>query len=240
MKRNFLVVAHDDRVREALAGDLRARGYSVTRAESGRQAEQIVRGVAVDAVIVESHLPDMPPEELRARIAKLRPGCRVMVLTDFRELRSAPQELYQEHDGFLLRAPQVLDLIEAAYGAPRGGETPSFAERGHDALIDALDVVVGLVELDDRHFGGFSHQAMRLARAVAEELDAETDTAREIVIATLLHDLGKVGVEPELLGETGWYSLDQRERMKSHVEGDRQDQPRCDRVPWVAGRSNVR
>jgi len=219
VKRNFVVVAHGEQVREALAGDLRARGYSVTRATSGRQAEQIVRSVAVDAVVIESHLPDMPPEELRARISKLRPACRVTVITDFHRLRSTPQELYLEDGGFLLRAPEVLGLVEAPFAAARVGNAPTFSERGNDALIDALDVVVGLLELDDRHFGGFSHQAMSLARRVAEDLDAEAETVREIVIATLLRDLGKVGVEPEVLREPGWYSTEQRERMKSHVEG---------------------
>ncbi len=60
---------------------------------------------------------------------------------------------------------------------------------------------------------------MRLAREVAEELSADEESVREVVIATLLRDLGKAGIEPDLLNEKGWYSADQRERMKAHVEG---------------------
>ena len=103
MKRNFVVVAHDEQVREALAGDLRARGYSVTRAKSARQAEQIVRSVAVDAILIESHLPDMPPEELRIRLSKVRPDCRVVVLTDYRQVRNTAEQLYHDGNEFLLR-----------------------------------------------------------------------------------------------------------------------------------------
>jgi response regulator RpfG family c-di-GMP phosphodiesterase len=220
VKQNFVVVAHGEQAREALARDLHAHGYSVTRATSGRQAEQIVRSVAVDAVIIESHLPDMPPEELRARIAKLRPGCRVTVVTDFGQLRSTPQELYQEHGGYLLRAAEVLGLVEAPFTAAQaGGGAPSFSERGNDALIDTLDVVVGILELDDRYFGGFSHQAMSLARRIAESLALGVEAVREIAIATLVRDLGKVGVPDEVLSETGRYSPEQRERMKAHVDG---------------------
>jgi response regulator RpfG family c-di-GMP phosphodiesterase len=219
VKRNFVVVAHDEQAREVLAGDLRARGYSVTRAKSGRQAEQIVRSVAVDTILIESHLPDMPPEELRIRISRVRPECRVVVLTDYRQVRNTPEQLYHDGNEFLLRLGDVLDLVEAPYVAARAGDGSSFAERGNDALIDALDVVVGLVELDERHFGGFSHQAMRLARDVAQELGADEELVREIVIATLIRDLGKLGVEPEVLEEKGWYSTEQRERMRTHVDG---------------------
>jgi len=218
VKRNFVVVAHDEQVREALAGDLRARGYSVTRAKTARQAEQIVRSVAVDTILIESHLPDMPPEELRIRISKVRPDCRVVVLTDYRQVRNTPEQLYHDGNEFLLRPGDVLDLVEAPYVAARAGDGSSFAERGNDALIDALDIVVGLVELDERHFGGFSHQAMRLAREVAQELGADDEMVREVVIATLIRDLGKLGVESEVLEEKGWYSTEQRERMRVHVD----------------------
>jgi len=219
VKRNFVVVAHDEQVREALAGDLRARGYSVTRAKSARQAEQIVRSVAVDAILIESHLPDMPPEELRIRLSKVRPDCRVVVLTDYRQVRNTAEQLYHDGNEFLLRPGEVLDLVEAPYVAARASDGSSFADRGNDALIEALDVVVGLVELDERHFGGFSHQAMRLAREVAQELGADEEMVREVVIATLIRDLGKLGVESEVLEETGWYSTEQRERMRNHVDG---------------------
>jgi response regulator RpfG family c-di-GMP phosphodiesterase len=214
-----VVVAHDEQVREALAGDLRARGYSVTRAKSARQAEQIVRSVAVDAILIESHLPDMPPEELRVRLSKIRPGCRVVVLTDYRQVRNTAEQLYHDGNEFLIRPGDVLDLVEAPYVAARASEASPFAERGNDALIEALDVVVGLVELDERHFGGFSHQAMRLARDVAQELGADEEMVREVVIATLIRDLGKLGVESEVLEEKGWYSTEQRERMRTHVDG---------------------
>lgn len=219
MKRNFVVVAHDERVREALAGDLRSRGYSVTRATSARQAEQIVDSVAVDAVIVESHLPDMPAEELRTRLARIRPECRVIVLTDYQQTRNTPEQLSFGDNAFLVRSGEVLEMIEAPYRSSRGGEVGSFAEKGNDALIHVLDVLVGLVELDDRHFGGFSHQAMGLAREVAMQLSAEHQLVNEVSIATLLRDLGKAGVSRDVLDEKGWYSTDQRERMKTHVEG---------------------
>jgi response regulator RpfG family c-di-GMP phosphodiesterase len=231
VKRNFVVVAHDERVREALAGDLRARGYSVTRATSAKQAEQIVRSVAVDAVVVESHLPDMPPEELRMRINKARPRCRVVVLTDFEQVRNTSEQLRHGGNEFLLRAAEVLDLVEAPFAAAKNGDGSSFAARGNDALIQALDVVVGLVELDERHFGGFSHQAMRLAREVAEGLSADIETVKEIVIAALLRDLGKAGVETDVLEEKGWYSTEQRERMKTHVDGSLQLFEHID-FPW--------
>ena len=219
MKRNFVVVAADSRVREALAGDLRARGYSVTRASTAAAAEKIVRSVAVDAVLIESHVPDCPPEKLAARLRKLRPDCRVVVVTSFDQVRNTPDQLRYGADDYLLRAAQVLDMLAAPFDAEKKSGGDGFSERASEALISVVDVLVGLLELDDRHFTGSSHQATRLSREVAEELAADAETVREIVIATLLRDIGKVGLDDDLLNVAGRFTEDQQARMQAHVEG---------------------
>jgi len=219
VKRNFLVVAANEQVREALAGDLRAKGYSVTRAVSGAEAERVVRSVAVDAVLVESSLPDMTGEELTGRVKKIRPDCRSVILTSFEHVRNTPEQLRFGSGDYLLRASQVIDLLHAPYVAAREGSTSNYGKRATDSLIQVIDIVVGLLELDDRHFGGFSHQAMDLARAVAEELSDEEETIQEVVLAALLRDIGKAGVDSAILDETGWFTDEQREAMQGHVNG---------------------
>lgn len=218
MKRNFLVVASNAQVREGLAGDLRAKGYSVTRAVSGTEAERIVRSVAVDAVLVESNLPDMTGDELTERVRKIRPDCRSVILTSFEQVRNTPGQLRFGSGDYLLRSGQVIDLLHAPYVAAREGSTSAYGQRSTVSLIHVIDIIVGLLELDERHFGGFSHQAMELARAVAEGLSGEEETIQEVVLATLLRDTGKAGVSPEVLTETGWFTEEQREMMKNHVE----------------------
>ncbi len=218
VKRNFLVVAADAHVREALAGDLRAKGYTVTRAVNGAEAERVVRDVTVDAVLAESHLPDITCEELAGRIKKIRPDCRAVILTSFEQVRNTPEQLRFGSEDYLLRGAQVVDLLHAPYVATQEEATQRYGQRGVDSLVRVIDVLVGLLELDDRFFGGFSHQVMDLARAVAEELSDEEQTVREVVIATLLRDVGKVGVDPEVLAEDGWFSDEQKQRMNAHVD----------------------
>ncbi|HKQ61794.1 MAG TPA: HD domain-containing phosphohydrolase [Candidatus Polarisedimenticolaceae bacterium] len=217
MERNFLIVAANGRVREALARSLRDRGYSVTLALSGSEAQRVARGVAVDAVLIEAHLPDMTGGELRTRLLKERPDCRVINLTSFELVRNSPTLVRFGADDYLVKLEQLCELVRAPFerGTERG--TGVIAERGNKALIGVIDVLVGLIELDDRFFGGSSHQAMRLARGVAEELSADEETQIEVVLAALLRDVGKVGVEHGVLSEHGSFSSEQKERMKDHV-----------------------
>jgi response regulator RpfG family c-di-GMP phosphodiesterase len=219
VKRNFLVVASDARVRETLAGELWNLGFSVTRAVNGAEAERVVRSVSVDAVLTESTLPDMSGEELAARLSRIRSDCRVVVLTSFEQVKNSPEQMRFGAEDYLLRSEQLLQLLDAAHSSTEDEGTSAIDKRGSEALVQVVDVLVGLLEIDDRFFGGFSHQVMLLAREVAEELSAEEDAIQETVIATLLRDIGKVDIEPEILAEEGLYSKEQEARMKAHVDG---------------------
>ena len=73
-----------------------------------------------------------------------------------------------------------------------------------------------MLEIRDDFFAGSSHRAARLVRAVAEEMGLDDFAVREAVLGCLLRDLGKVELEPGLLGE---FTPEQWDAMKEHVEG---------------------
>jgi response regulator RpfG family c-di-GMP phosphodiesterase len=217
VKRNFLVVVASVSLREAIAGNLRQRGFTVTRAASGAEAERAVRSVKFDAVILESHLPDVPVDELKARLRRARKGCRVVTVAGFDLVRNSAEQMRFGADDYLVGSAQLLDMLCAPYAADGRGQDAALGHRGSEALIQVIDVLVGLLELDERFFGGSSHKAMRFAREAAEELGVESATRQEVVLAALLRDLGKVGVDPEIFTEPGAYDESQKEKMQGHV-----------------------
>src|SRR3972149_3726671 len=58
-----------------------------------------------------------------------------------------------------------------------------------------------LLEINDPFFSGNSHITMEYARAVAEEMKLSKEMVDEIVVASLLHDIGKLGIRSEILTE---------------------------------------
>ncbi len=217
MKRNFLIVAANAQARQSLASGLRAVGYAVTRAANGAEAERVAQSVSLDAVIVESHLPDMSAEDLTQRIQRVRPDCRVATVSSFEQIKNSPAQLRYGINDYLLNADQLFPLLMAPFESNEGS-TDTFAQRGNEALLGVIDVLVGLLELDDAYFGGMSHRAMTLARQVAEELGADSQTVQEVVLATLLRDVGRVAVAPEVLTETGQLNEEQKLAMQDHVQ----------------------
>jgi putative nucleotidyltransferase with HDIG domain len=218
VQRNFLVVAHSGKLREALAANLRKRGFTVTLAGTEAEAVQVVRNVAVDVVLIESRHPDARVKRARSRIHRERPECQVFVVTNFDMVKHTADLLSFGVQDYILDMDVLLDLATAPLQGGRGAVDDD-QDKGTRGLIQVLDVLVGLLELDDRYFGGFSHQVMRLARAVAEEMGLEPEVIAEVVIATLLRDIGKVGVHEDVLFEDKEFSSEQSDKMREHVTG---------------------
>ena len=216
MDRNFLIVASDGKVREELAGDLRDRGFSIILAENGAEAERVLRSVTVRTALIESHLPDTTGEQLRARLHDARPECRVIVLTSFKLVRSSPELLRFGPDDYLLRSSQIQELLRAPYETEGDFGVLPWEEPGHQALLETIDVLVSLLELEYRNFASSSHQAMLLARATAEEIGASDEMIHEVVVGTLLRDVGKVGLDLEM-STVGKQSEAWNHRVAEHV-----------------------
>jgi len=193
--RHFLVVATDGKVREALSAELRGMGCKVTLATNGSQALRVAKAVCVHAVLVESHLPDMRPGELRDRLREIRPNCSVVVLSAFNLVRNSSELLQFGASDYLMHADQIAELLRPPDTA--GVDVDRWNGKPTQALIQVIDVLVGLLELEYREFGSTSHVAMELARATVEELGADEDIMNEVVLGTLLRDLGKVALESE-------------------------------------------
>lgn len=231
MRRNLLIVSGSARVRESLAARLRGRGFTVTLVATGPEALQVVKHVSLDAVLLECRDDTPAMQRLRDEIRRERPGCRVAVVSNLGGSRNPLELLRLGDDDYVVGVDQLLDLMRAA--DETGGSTvPSpLADKAVRALTQVVDVLVGLLELDDRFFRGSSHRAMRLARPVAEELAQEQETVQEVVLAALLRDIGKAGVEVEVLEEQGEYSEEQASLMQEHVEASVRLLDHID-LPW--------
>ena len=170
VNRHFLVVATDGKVREALSADLRRSGFKVTLAANASQALRVAKSVSVHEALIESHLPDMPATELRDRLVEIHPQCRALVLSAYSLVRNSSELLQFGSSDYLVHADQVVQLLHSSEAA--GADHDSWSEKGTQALIHVIDVLVGLLELEYRKFGSTSHVAMELARATVEEMAA--------------------------------------------------------------------
>ena len=216
MAQRVVIVSENAKTRETLAQVVRARGGKPTLASTVDEAQRVLQTVPADVVLFEAKRADIRAKRHCTRLEEARPGCRVVLVTSFAAVRQSPELLQFDSDDFLIGADALLSGL-----APRGASAEAGraddADRGFDALLATVDVLVGLVELGDQHFRGSSHRVTRLVRAVADELPLPPELVREVVLASLLKDIGKATVDPALAPTGETLAAGQAEALREHA-----------------------
>ncbi len=123
--------------------------------------------------------------------------------------------------------PTRLDALAAADlrlvrvktgGTGRGELTERLRERltCSPADFSMLNALVTAVDTKDRYTRRHSEDVMSFALGIAEELRLDEDMQQTVLLAGLLHDVGKVGVPDAVLRKPGTLTAEEFEAVKQH------------------------
>ena len=93
----------DDPVREIISGVLRRQGYNVVEASGARAACEIFerRGHDIDLLLTDIVMPEMGGPALAQRLIGLRPQLRVLFISGYADMCTAPGAGNPNAAGFL-------------------------------------------------------------------------------------------------------------------------------------------
>ena len=233
--RSALIVNSDTAIRDMLRKLFTDEGYHVILAGTGAEAVKIATSSSIDCALVDQLLPDFSGVELKRRLLKVSPKTRVVVLSSFTTIRSSDDVLRFGFSDFIFDQKELLELLQGGVTLPAAAvsepaEEERF-ERLKKCLIDTVDVMVGLLEINDPFFGGNSHITMEYARSVAEEMKLPPETVNEIVVGALLHDIGRVGIKSEILQGTREITESEYKTLRGHCENGAKIIEQID-FPW--------
>ncbi len=117
----------------------------------------------------------------------------------------------------------ALALADARlYQAKNGGSDNDQVQRlrtgfsQHLEGFSMLDALVAAVDNKDRYTGRHSEDVMTFSLQIAEALRMDADTQRTVAVASLLHDLGKIGVPDFILRKPGRLNEDEYAAVRLH------------------------
>jgi putative nucleotidyltransferase with HDIG domain len=85
-------------------------------------------------------------------------------------------------------------------------------------FYNTVETLVRTIQAKDPYTSGHSTRVSRYALLVAQKLDLSTKEKHQLYLASMLHDIGKIGVPDDLLNRQGKLSDEEMERVRSHVQ----------------------
>jgi HD-GYP domain-containing protein (c-di-GMP phosphodiesterase class II) len=90
--------------------------------------------------------------------------------------------------------------------------------RVRDVTFSALCALVQLLDLKDLTTGVHSSRLVTFALTISKLVGLSSEETRQVEIAAVLHDIGKIGVPDEILKKPGRLTLDEQTIMRKHPE----------------------
>jgi diguanylate cyclase (GGDEF)-like protein/putative nucleotidyltransferase with HDIG domain len=165
-------------------------------------------------------------EDLHDRIAQTdfphhQPVTITVGIASFPRYALTADELQQVADGALYWAKRHGKNRSCVYSPSvvriySPNELGEIAER--QARLRAAENLIRIVDSKDTYTGEHSQAVGKLVEAMARELGVDEETAEQLKLAALLHDLGKIAIPDTILKKPGCLEPDERRLVRAHVQ----------------------
>ncbi len=91
------------------------------------------------------------------------------------------------------------------------------AQANRELFIGSIRAFAAAIDAKDPYTRGHSERVAALARTSARQLSLSEDAQQKLWIAALLHDVGKIGVEDQVLRKVGRLTDEEFRQMKAHT-----------------------
>jgi two-component system response regulator MprA len=111
MQPSILIVDDDTKLQSYLRSILTEEGYSVSTAETGAKAREVIETVNPDVVVLDLMLPDIAGESLCREFKKLFPQIIVIMLTGKSQTDNIVEGLSMGADDYMTKPFKVEELL---------------------------------------------------------------------------------------------------------------------------------
>ncbi len=109
----------------------------------------------------------------------------------------------------------LCDSLAAAVAL--GLDRRQLVERHESLFLQTVTALAQAVEMRDSYTGNHTQRVTAYSLVLAEELGLPEDVRRQLRVATLLHDIGKIAIDDQILRKPGRLSDAEFGMMKTHV-----------------------
>lgn len=233
----ILVVDDELGPREALRIILRD-DYDVVTAASGQEARGYFIKSEFDLVIMDIRMPDINGIDLLAEIKKISPETEVVMITAYASVETATHALRYGALDYLIKPfdrASVLKVVQKGLMRRENSRkikeklaelqlANKFLEREVEKAYkniqkhyaETVSSLIAAIDAKDSYTKGHQERMAFFAMVLGRELGISEEEIELIRQASLLHDLGKIGIPEVILTKKGSLTYEEFEIIKKH------------------------
>ncbi len=217
-KETILIVDDEKTVRRSLNRCLTLNGYACEEASNAEEAFGSLQNNPAKLVILDIMMPGTSGSELLPRLKESFPDTAVVMATAVvdpdtiincmkngaHDYITKPFDVCQLTSNIqmvLEKKKLELDLKEKRQALE--GKVEKQARELQELFIDAIESLIGALEAKDKYTAGHSRRVTKIAVDTGKALGLSGEELENLRWAALLHDIGKIGIDPSIQNKPG-------------------------------------
>ncbi|MBI5056893.1 MAG: response regulator [Nitrospirae bacterium] len=233
----ILVIDDELAPRESIRMVLKDR-YSVSTASGAIEGLSMMTENSVDLVVMDIKMPKMDGITALQEIKKKHPDTEVILLTAYASLETARDAIRFGAFDYLLKPFDKDDILMVVEKGLTKKRSSTGLKMERDILLDrasyleqqiseartnimmcyegTVNALILTIDAKDHYTYNHSNRVAKLSSEMAEVLGVPKKTIKEIEHAACIHDIGKIGIDENILKKNGRLTSDEYTEMKKH------------------------
>jgi putative nucleotidyltransferase with HDIG domain len=231
-REKILLVDDEEAIRFVLNKGLSMRGYVCDEAGDTEEALAKLATEPSDIVMLDINMPGRQGNEVLPDIRKRFPDTAVIMasgITDEHVIAKCIKDGAQDYITKPFDFEQVLKTVgrvlakrklelQIRYHLQKSAQKlegqPAEIRR---VFLDAIEILVRTLEESDRYTAGHSREVTKIALTIGQRLGLSSEEMEDLRWAALLHDVGKIAVDPDILNKPGELTPSEYRHIMTHA-----------------------
>ncbi|MBN1862254.1 MAG: response regulator [Dehalococcoidales bacterium] len=232
-KATVLIVDDEEALRKVLRKKLLAEGYRCLEAGNAEQALEQLRNNKIDLVTLDVKMPGKSGHELLSEIRAAYPDTAVIMVTAVIETSTAIECMKNGAQDYLCkpfnldevilsvnRALEIkrLELEVKKYQQQLEQRVKEQTEEIRKIFLGAIEALIFALEAKDKYTAGHSRAVNKIAMDIGSQLGLSGDELEDLHWGSLLHDVGKIAVDPAIQNKPGKLTPEEYRHVMVHAQ----------------------
>lgn len=231
-KEHILLVDDEEGIRCVLNKGLTMRGFECDEAENGDKALEKLEEKQADLVIMDINMPGRSGCEVLPDITSRYPETAVIMSSGISEatvIAECIKKGAQDYISKPFRFEQVLQSVNGTLDKRRvaldiqrylqemGNLSGDSGSEPRKLFLGAIEGLVNTLESCDAYTADHSQKVTDLALTIGKEMGLKQNELEDLRWAALLHDVGKIAVDPNILNKPGELTASEYRHIMTHA-----------------------
>jgi putative nucleotidyltransferase with HDIG domain len=226
-----LVVDDELAVRRTIKRGLARAGYDCVEAADAKEAMAHLDGGTPDAVVLDIMMPGKSGRELLPEILSACPDLAVIMSTAVVDPKTIVDCMRMGAQDYITKPFELDDLVQSVGRAVEMKQLERTIQEHQRQLeqtvgdqkteirrifLNSVEALVHALEAKDRYTAGHSRRVTQLSVAIGQAMSLSSEDLEDLRWGALLHDVGKIAIDPAIQNKPGRLTPDEYKQMMAH------------------------